>query len=339
MTATREQFAPTRLRDGELSDVPETAFRAPVGRVQFAAGDNASEAAITVTARTGDVINHWYWGRIVHDLAGMRLAGDRIAFDWCHYDWLGAIGYGDKFDVAGGDLVISGMLIADGSDDDRAAEIILKGRRGVPYEASIYFDPDNGLKMEWLPERMTAAVNGREIVGPCVIVREWLLRGVGICLYGADPNTSTEFAGRKDRKLTVHFGGQRVSKENQPTELTEKPANDPAVDPRAEFAAALSRFTAAFGAEYGAKWAAEGKTFEAACELHIAELSAKLAERDIRIAELSAKLAAVDVGAAEPVTFSSGEPKDKPGTPPASKFSHLGDGLAKFASAIKLPRK
>lgn len=343
-------------------EAPETAFQLSVGRVQFAANGEASdkEARITVLARSGDAIEHWYWGKLVHDMGGMRMAGDRVPFDWCHDAYEGGIGYAEKFDTTSGDLVITGTLVAF-KDDDRASEIIHKGRRGVPYEASIYFDPRNGLRMEYVPEKMSANVNGRTIEGPCVIVREWLLRGVAICSYGADPNTSTEFARRSDQKVqvTLFTAEDTMSKTEQPAKPAETtptdtqlsadtptppaapPASPPATpDAASQLRSELGNFVTKFGAENGAKWFTEGKSFAEACELHIAAQNERLAAKDTEITALKTKLAAVNTGEQDPVEFSSGEKKDQTGqSQQETKFAHLGSGLSKFAAGIKLPGK
>lgn len=344
--------------DAQTREAPETAFHCRIGPVQFAAGDGAQEGRITVLARSGQPIEHWYWGKIVHDLGGMRLVGDRVAFDWCHFDWDGAIGFGDKFDITSGDLVITGQLVSF-QQDDRAAEILHKGAKGVPYEASIFFDPDNGLRLEYVPEKMSAQVNGRQVDGPCLVVREWLLRGVAICPYGADPNTSTQFTQRRDRKYPVTlFALEESAMTKSPAPASAEPAatppataltasgsptppadGQPAMD-AAALRGELSKFVVKFGAENGAKWFAEGKSWTEACELHATDLAAQLTAKDKELAEAKTKLAAVNVGEAAPAAFGSAEPKDKPGQAPAAnaRFNHMSTGLAKFAAGIQLPK-
>jgi hypothetical protein len=66
-------------------NIPAAALTMTVG--EFALGDNgenAKSAPVTITARSGNPIEHWYWGRIVHDLSGMRLSKSRVAIDYCH---------------------------------------------------------------------------------------------------------------------------------------------------------------------------------------------------------------------------------------------------------------
>lgn len=176
-----------------LSEIPAAACLLTVGSFELGSnGPEAKTAPVKLTARSGQPIEHWFWGRIVHDLAGMHLHKSRLAIDYVH-DSKEIIGYLNHFDSATGDLVTSGALVPF-KDSDRATEIIHKMSQGVPYEASINFGGD-GIKIQDVGEGEVADVNGYQFEGPGVIVREWPLRGVAICPYGADMNTeSSAFA-------------------------------------------------------------------------------------------------------------------------------------------------
>ena len=159
------------------------------GEVEFRDnGPNAKSAGITLKARSGDSIDHWYWGKVVHDLSGMRVHKPRLTVDYAHND-AEVLGYLNHFDIASGDLIASGALTP-WRDDDRASEVMFKMREGVPYEASIFFGGD-GIKVQEIAEGQIEEVNGRQFEGPGTIIREWPLRGVAICPYGADQNTES----------------------------------------------------------------------------------------------------------------------------------------------------
>jgi hypothetical protein len=182
--------------------VPKFALRlrASVG-CKFAATDPASKKApVTLLARTGQPIEHPWWGKIVHDMSGMRLHKDRLPIDYNHFEDE-VLGYLDKFDTTSGDLVVSGALTPF-NDQDRASEVLFKGREGVPYEASIDFSGD-GLVLEELAPNAVASVNGYQLSGPAVIVRQWPLRGVAICPYGADMNTSAQFSASDEQEVSI----------------------------------------------------------------------------------------------------------------------------------------
>lgn len=190
------------MNERNFDSIPAKACR--FSECEFIIGDNGEKsktAPIKLTARSGKPIEHWFWGRVVHDLAGMRLHKSRLPVDYAHDD-KEVIGYLNRFDTQSGDLVVSGALVPF-KDTDRATEIIHKNREGVPYEASINFGGD-GIKIEEVPEGFVAQVNGYAFDGPGVIIREWPLRGVAICPYGADANTnSSVLSGSESQKYAA----------------------------------------------------------------------------------------------------------------------------------------
>lgn len=152
----------------------------------------------------------------------------------------------------------------------------------------------------------------------------------------APPKTSQG----EEQTKTTDAKDADVSQETKPETKPEgeKKKADPApADPQSAFKAELQKFVARFGAENGARWMAEGKSYQAACELHIEAQAAQLAAKDKAIAELQTKIASIDTGETEPATFSSGEAGDG-NKGKSSRFAHtLSPGLARFAAGLKLP--
>jgi hypothetical protein len=181
-------------------DIPAAACLLNVGEFQYLRKNETDKSgSLRLVARSGQPIEHWFWGRIVHDLSGMRLHKNRLPVDYVH-DPKEIIGYLNRFEIENGDLVTSGALVPF-KDNDRATEIMHKMDAGVPYEASINFGGD-GIKVEDIAEGQTTSVNGFQFDGPGVVVREWPLRGVAICPYGADMNTeSATFAAGKSKTI------------------------------------------------------------------------------------------------------------------------------------------
>lgn len=171
----------------KFSKVPAAACRLAGGEIALGDnGDNAKTAKIQLKARSGKPITHWYWGKVVHDLAGMSLHKSRLTVDYAHND-SEVLGYLNHFDASSGDLVASGALTPF-TETDRASEVLHKMKQGVPYEASIFFGGE-GIEIEEIGEGQNPMVNGAEFQGPGIIIRKWPLRGVAICPYGADQNT------------------------------------------------------------------------------------------------------------------------------------------------------
>lgn len=330
------------------NQVPASAFRLAVPGLrigQLAAADDAAPKAapIEVLARTGQPIEHWYWGRIVHDMAGLRLHKQSLPLDYCH-ECDEVIGFLDQFDTTSGDLKCGGKLTPF-EPDDRASEILYKSAQGVPYEASIFFDPNDAL-IEWLAEKMVATVNGQQVEGPAVIVRQWSLRGVAVCPYGADRNTSAQFSAQPNQfTITIHEGTamsvETKTPETKPETVTPPAAAELSAETKPEAASADAGkaaaappaktgqdYLAAFG-QQGAVWFVEGLAFEAATKLHVEALAA---ERDA----LKAKLAAVEGQFGEKPLSGGAAP-----TPEETKATELGQkygqNLGRFAAGIQLP--
>jgi len=199
-----EPAQPKKKEGASLCEIPREAFYFDAGTFQLADPDRADDARVPIKmlARSGQPIVHWYWGKIVHDLSGVRHKA-RVPIDYRHNPDQG-IGYLDRFDTKTGDLWVEGALVPYGQDD-KAQELIHRSQHGVPYEASIFWGGD-GIKLEEIDAKSKAKVNGYEIEGPAVIVREWPLRGVAVCLYGADANTRSEF-NEQGEDITVSLTG------------------------------------------------------------------------------------------------------------------------------------
>lgn len=340
-------------REAGITTVPAEALRFDAGPFTLA-GKQAADGnrPVSMLARTADPIDNWYWGKVVHDMAGMKLAAPTLPIDYCH-DREQILGYLDQFAAGNDGLNVSGQLVQF-KGDDRTAEVCFKADAGVPYQASIEFDPSTYV-LECLREGFQATVNGRQLEGPACIIRQWTLVAVAICPCGADAGTRTQLAAGAQADVPVQFVSPTkdpaAMDPNKPAATETKPATElaaPAVtalpaDPRAEFQATLTKFAAKFGAANGAAWAAEGLSYEQALEKHAEAIASQLTAEQGKTKDLETKLAAVPRGEAAPVSFSSGDKRPEGGNPtsaPPNKFAHLGN-VGKFAASIagKLPTK
>lgn len=322
----------TRLLTRETTEAPAAAFRfaLPVQFADAAGGQVENEHRVTVQARTPGVVNHWYWGRMVHDMSGCRHK-DKLPMDYRH-DIDGIIGYFDAITADNSGLSASG-LIQSLDANDRANEIIRRGRKGQPYEASIYWDENNHV-LEWLDEGWVAEVNGQQVEGPLVIAREWTLRGIAITPYGVDPTTNTQFSAERSVTVPVRLnqakdamskaptsapaGEQNPTKDSAPvTQLTGSQTQQPSqvtppIDATRDAARGeLSRYMQRFGTERGAEYFRDSVPYEQACEKEIEHLRASLATKDSELSAERAKLASLSLGEQSPVD--TGKTKDSQG--------------------------
>lgn len=205
--------------------VPSAAFTFNVGETSFESRNETDRTAkIDLFARAGTEIEHWFWGRIIHDMSGIRHK-TRMPVDYGH-NTDEVLGYINRFEPSDEGLRLKGALTPF-SDGDRASEVIYKARAGVPYEASIKFGGDDE-EYQIVREGESAAVNGFNFAGPGVIVRRWNLRGVAICPYGADASTEAKvFADGDTRKINIV--GVNDMKDDVTTDEAELATTDEAV--------------------------------------------------------------------------------------------------------------
>ena len=349
--------------------IPTAATHMAAGPFQFATAseDKTEGVPVSMRLRGLDAINHWYWGRIVHDMAGLSIHKDRLPVDYCH-DPGQILGYLDKFETAEG-LTVSGRIFP--ADDQQADKVHRMHSRGVPYESSMdWADPDTLL--EWIPEGATTAVNGQQFSGPGYVVRKWSLRGAAICPYGADkyattnfsagdtvgltlfsegdlpmPKTaSTDAAGIERRTLTTNAPAQDTEGQAAQTPPAETPAETPVpeapapetpetpAEPTAEDArkAEGQKFKQAFGDELGARFFADGLTWADAQGQFNTHMRDQVAQLTEQTAEKDKTIAALrDQLGVAPV---SSTPE---GGKPATEATADDSNLARFSRGIKLP--
>lgn len=344
-TILDEQFDPTLV--GESFDAPAAAFEFAAKELELDGEQNETSKRGRMLARTGDALNHWYWGRIVHDLNGMS-ARDRVSLDWCHTSEL--VGYGENLDTSSGNLWLD-VSIESIESGDEADKIIKRSARGVPYEASIQFDAENNFELEYLPDGMSAKVNGRDFVGPLVIARSWNLRRIAVCPSGYDSGTTTNLAKHSAAdaaRFSVIVKGDTMPKTaKQAAAETESNAELSAADSieasaatdvansttgsesaAADFSAMLEQYCGQFGNEKGAEYLRDGLSFEDALAKSNAELRSELEASQAETAAAKSKLSQIDLGepkAVESGLFSGAESKGGP--------NGKGDWASNFAAA------
>lgn len=305
------------------AEAPANAFGFGSGEVEFKLQEDKKSAPLRMLARTGDALSHWYWGRIVHDFAGMQHR-PTIPVDYEHFtsDPIGVI---DTFKVENGDLYLEGKLVSI-AEGDEAHKLMLKKDGGIPFQASIFFDPEN-LTLEYVGEGMSVEVNGREMQGPLVVARQWQLRGVAVTPHGYDVNTESMFSApsgafslswkgepmtkqeaKPEAKKTADDSGElntelQAKEDPKPTELskpTEKDYRDLAKD-----------YASKFGAEDGFSYFSEGLNLEQAALKHCETLQGKLTAETERADSAEQRLAAAELNLGEKSAVETGKPEAK----------------------------
>lgn len=335
-TATLESPArnATQLNPSEAEQsAPRTAMQVGGGRVSLALEtpegvptDLSASVPVTLVARSSDPIDHWWWGMVVHDFAGMRRHRDRAVIDYCHDDDQ-VIGWFEGHEITERGLELTGELTPVG-DFARCRDVLDKMRAGVPYEASIQFD-EQRLVVEHVLTGASAEANGRTYEGPVTILRQWNLRGVAVCPHGYDAQTDT--AALAQGATPACFRLSQTSPPS-PTMEPEAPETDAPQTQDAPKTTAdaptgdegstptppegVAEFVSAFGEADGCVYFGRGLTLTAAHAAHATKLTAELKTAREEIASLKSAPAGKRSGNALSLSATGGE-----GTPRKSTFS------------------
>ena len=357
---THEHGTPRPPTTNATADAPRDAFQLTCGPLQFRDGsDDAPELRpFEMLARSAEPIEHWYWGRIVHDFDGMQLRKDRCPIDWRHDECV-ELGFADSFEVTDDGLQLSGSLIVL-EENDRADQVHKRGKAGMPYEASIDWIGD-GSELEYIPEDVTTEVNGRQFAGPGYVARKWPLRAAAICPYGADAATATQFSDAADipsvrvftqaEQRTVAPETNNTATEADNGDDTKQHADTPAPEKKTDAAAVpagtitpdtLKQFNDAFGAK-AMEYLQAGLSYDAArlqfadhratlAEDEAKQLREQLGERDAELKAATEKLKQFGDGNGQAAPLNGDNPTDGDAAPAKAKIFSGGKALRKSDS-------
>ena len=135
-----------------------------------------------IEANSGEPIDHWFWGKFIMDMTGMRPRGEQL---WAlrEHDIKKPVGVLTRVGIEETrKLVAEGYFV----DTPDAKEVQKLHDEGCPFEASIYFDP---MRIEQLEKGAEVEVNGLRFAGPGMVMREWQLNEASFCVFGADKHT------------------------------------------------------------------------------------------------------------------------------------------------------
>lgn len=324
---------------------------------QFADGDQETGVLpFRMLARSKEPVEHYYWGRIVHDLAGMILKQESVTVDYTHgFDEV--IGFANQFSVTDAGLEVSGALVTT-QPNDKADEVYRKGKAGVPYQASVDW---SGLEteLEYIPDGVTTEVNAMQFSGPGYVVRKWPLRAISVCRYGVDPDTKTQFSKTEAETVSVSILTPSKEVSEVKTTPTAPEGTVTAGTGEQQFAQTgqisietLKQFSAEFGPK-GTEFLTAGLTLDAAryqfavherdqARAEAKQFSEQLTAKDATIADLQTKLkqfAGTALGQETPLDTDgkAGNPTAPANDPRFKQFALIGgDAKAALACSMKL---
>lgn len=163
--------------------------------LEFAApGDAGGLPTVRMTAYTGGPMRVWQYDYpIVVDLAGLKISAKARPLLKDHDRSL-VVGHTSKVEVEHGRrLIVDGVL---SGGNAATAEIVASGKNGFPWQSSIGA-PFNRDKVEFIQAGKSVRVNGQSFTGPMYVARESLLAEVSFVALGADDDTDTKIAARR----------------------------------------------------------------------------------------------------------------------------------------------
>ena len=154
-------------------------FAAPVA---FAKGAGEELRPFQGIAYGGGVIeNHWYWDRVAFDLDTLTVPNPLAAL--IDHDGSMRAGVIRESTVDAKGLSVSGTLLR----SEHGLTVARDSDDGFPWQMSVRIDPD---RIDFIDEKTTAMVNGRQVQGPLNIFRDSTLLEISFCATGWDRTTS-----------------------------------------------------------------------------------------------------------------------------------------------------
>ena len=307
---------------------PENAFSYQAGEsvFEFAAKQEGQPRRFKLKLYDGSISQHWYWGKLAFDLAGMKLEKAKIPILFGH-DTMVRIGVADKATFDGA-FILEGYAL----DNDDASSVLQDADQGFPFEASLKFDP-NKSKFRFVRDGEKAEVNGKTIVGPGTIFTKTVVKEGSVCVFGALNNCKTEaFAERPEELERIEPMKIEELKQQHP-ELYQQVFDAGVEDGRKQTRQQFKEVAEACGDDHDLAVQAfsENKSAAEALKLRCDKQASELKARDEKIAELQKK-------AAEGAEASGGRAADEQEEVETAE-SEFSDDVLKNKSAGKVPGK
>lgn len=159
----------------------------------FAAPGEPEKKQFRIVAYSGGIIrNHWFWGNLAFDLAGLRFAKKRTPILESH-NWDRRVGYTTKQEI-GEQVTAEGSFL----NNARAQELRGDLAEGFPMQASLYVPPQ---VVERVEQGASVQVNGHTLAGPGSVFREATIKEISMIVFGADGRTSSTTFGDADEAI------------------------------------------------------------------------------------------------------------------------------------------
>ena len=175
------------------------------------AGDekaSAPKGSFQMLAHTGKLISRW-WGHLVLDMDGAKYQ-QRVALIKDH-DTSQPLGFSTSIKRTPRGIEAVGQML---KGNAAAEEVTSYSKQGYPWQASLMAVPS---RVEEVEPGAATTVNGREVLGPVTIFREWTMHELTLTTLGADDDTTTEaFAAEGEIEVEI-----MAAKKKNPRQATQ----------------------------------------------------------------------------------------------------------------------
>lgn len=161
------------------------------------AGDAIALKRFSMVAYTGAPMDLGGWPYpVIVDMEGIAAVKKSRPILRDH-DAARIVGHTDSVEIVNGKLKVAGVVSGASAD---AREIVDSSANGFPWQASI---GARAIKVKLIEEGQTATANGREVAGPCYLVKKSMLGEVSFVALGADDATSATVAASAAQRETI----------------------------------------------------------------------------------------------------------------------------------------
>ena len=195
----------------ETAEHPKTLSLTAQAVIEVAAEEGEGPAPLPrfrMVAYTGAPMRIAAWRYpVVIDLAGLAIPAQSRPIRFSH-DASAGVGHTDSIRIDSGQLVATGLI---SRDTAAAREVVVSSKNGFPWQASVGASVD---EFEFVKEKQTVIVNGRELAGPLNVVRKSTLSEISFVDLGADSLTSATVAAAANTNQQPSQEQEKMSQEN-----------------------------------------------------------------------------------------------------------------------------
>ena len=195
----------------------------------FAQQEEGKKPQLNMTAYSGKVIKgHWYWGDLVFNLEGVKMAAPKIPILEEH-SIDARIGFTSRLTKSNEEGLRVDPEKTKFLDNEVAEKFIKDSTEGFPFQSSVYIRP---IDIQRLGPKESMEVNGFTFKGPGTVFLKSEIKEVSVCVFGWDSKTQSSAFSRKETEEIQYFsrGGdaetiEEIVETNEPESRKEVKTN------------------------------------------------------------------------------------------------------------------